>query len=295
MPEGFKKVAIIGVGLIGGSLGLALRARASGYRVTGIGRDEKKLRLALEAGAVDGWTTRFDEGLADADIVVVCTPVDVIVPTVRRLLPFLRPGAVVTDAGSVKGSVTRGVRKLFAGTRRGKGAPVPVFIGAHPMTGSEKAGIRFASKDLYKGASVVLTPGKGAPDAAKKAVERMWRSAGANIFVMAPEEHDRLVANTSHLPHVLAFALSRRVARLDSADPFTAKLLAGSFRDLTRIADSNPRDWAAICAANAQELGRAIDGYIRDLEDARRKLGDARSLEKLFSGARAGRKKLLGA
>jgi prephenate dehydrogenase len=278
-----KTVAIIGVGLIGGSLGMALRLKRRRYRVIGLGRNLAKLKKAKRFGAVDGFTTDWAAGASDADIVVVCTPVDLIAPSVKKILPYLKPGAVVTDAGSVKGSVVKEVDALGKVT----------FVGSHPMTGLEKSGVDFATPVLYKDATVVLTPERKSAKRAVKAVRMMWADAGAKIITLDADRHDAVAALTSHLPHVIAFSLALAVSKLNKKKPVAAKMLAGSFRDITRVADSNPSDWAGICSANSKEVSNAIDVFIKELRSAKKHISDKRKTERLFAEARSARRKLL--
>lgn len=283
-----KKIAIIGVGLIGGSLGMALRRHQKKYFVTGIGRNEGKLNAALRSGAIDEATTDMGCGVAEADVVVICTPVDTIADTVRQILPLVKPGAIITDAGSVKVSVITEVKKVFA-RFSGKRSSLPVFIGGHPMAGCEKNGIDHASPGLYTGATVVLTPAAAASTAAGRAVSRLWQDAGASVVFMDEGRHDRIVAATSHLPHCLAFSLCRIAARAPGAE----KLLAGSFRDATRVAGSNSRDWAVICAANRKEVGRAIDAMVKELTAIRRSLAGTNTLAARLAAGAADRVRLM--
>ena len=288
---GIKTVAIIGVGLIGGSLGMALRA-GRGFLVRGIGRNRRKLALSKKLGAVDEYTTDYAAGLAEADIVVICTPVDAIADAVEKIIPFVKPGAVITDAGSSKKEVTDRVGGILK--KKGAGSPgLPVFVGAHPMAGSEKAGVRFSRPDLFRGATVAVTVETGRSGRAVREIAALWRKTGAKVVKMSPGMHDRIVASTSHLPHVIAFNLCLAAGSLGRDLPRAHGLMAGSFRDLTRIADSNPRDWAAICRSNRRELEKTIDAFVALLKDARNTLSNANKLEKMFVKAKAARHKLL--
>jgi prephenate dehydrogenase len=286
-----KRIAIIGVGLIGGSLGLALRKKAEDkYFVTGIGRNSEKLKNAKKIGAVDACTTDIKGGVKDADIIVICTPVHLIAPMVKRILPFLKPGAFITDAGSVKGSVTKEVNKILAT------CPLPLataFVGAHPMAGSEKSGISEAKAGLYDGAVTVLVKGKYANKAALNEIKEIWKTAGAKTIEMTAQAHDRAVALISHLPHVIAFTLCGLAGKLDKASPNLSRLAAGSFKDLTRIAGSNPADWASICSANKSELSEAADIFIKELTAVKHILHNPGALEKRFKKAKTARQKLL--
>ncbi|MBN1621932.1 MAG: prephenate dehydrogenase/arogenate dehydrogenase family protein [Endomicrobiales bacterium] len=281
-----KKIAIIGVGLIGGSLGLALKRRRAPYNVIGVGRNIKKLKLAKKLGAVDGYTLDWSSGVKDSDIIVVCTPVDIIASTIKRIKPFLKKRAIITDVGSVKGSVLKEIKRLDP-------KKMLCFVGAHPLAGLEKNGVKHAKNDLYTGAAVVIAADSPASGNAIAEIKRMWGSAGADVIAMNSGVHDKIVAVTSHMPHVLAYGLSSAVFSLAKRNKNVSKLLAGSFRDLTRIADSNPNDWAAICGKNHIELNKALGSYINQLSKIRKELYSQRKLEKVFKEAKLARQKLL--
>lgn len=256
-------VAIVGLGLIGGSLGQALR-RSGRYRVLGFSRRAGALREAKRRGAVDEVCSRWED-IRAADIVVVATPVDRIVPAVRRILPYLRPGAWVTDVGSVKGVIMKELAHLL------RGRPVH-WAGGHPLAGSHQTGVKAARSDLFQGSTSVLVPGG---KASLKPVLALWRAVGARPLILSAKEHDAAVALTSHLPHLLAHALVQAVA----AHPDRAllkKLTAGSFRDATRVASSDSRQWAEIFQANAPALRRAIRQFRRKLDRLERSLTGSR-------------------
>ncbi len=245
-------VAIVGVGLMGGSLGLALK-RTGRYRVFGIGRSRAKLRSALRLKAIDRAFTEWS-AVHDADIVVMATPVACIAPMLRQLLPFLRPGTFLTDVGSVKAPVLHAVAQL----------PLPAsihFIGGHPLAGSHRAGVRAAHPDLYRGTTCVLVPLQGA---SVTRIAKLWRDAGAIPLVLSAPMHDRAVALISHLPHVMAHALVH-VARGVADQTRLKKLFAGSFRDMTRVASADPEQWQQIFQMNAPELQRALRLFRREL------------------------------
>ena len=281
-------IAIIGVGLMGGSLGLALKTKG-GYRVTGIGRNAVKLKRAKKLGAVDEYTVDYSLGVRDADIIVLCVPVDLLAGMLQRVLPFVKSGAIVTDVGSVKASIMKGAYILM---KKRKDA---CFIGAHPLAGSEKTGVQFSSKGLYLGASVVITPFKGVPAVKLGKLKKMWKDTGADVLVMSPERHDALVAGTSHLPHVLSALMVKMIYSLNTRDTSAQKLLAGSFRDLTRISDSDPGIWAAISVFNSRELICSIGRFADLLGKFKNLLGSKKlgSLNRFYSQARQERKELL--
>jgi prephenate dehydrogenase len=239
-------VAIIGIGLIGGSLGQALR-RTKRYRVLGIARRPSTLRDAKRLGAIDAGSTHLTD-VYQADIVVIATPVDSIVPIVRQIRPFLKFRAIVTDAGSVKGMLDQQIH----GVR---------FVGAHPLAGSHKSGVKAARPDLFRGATCVLV---AQDDSALKPVREMWKAAGAQILEMSAQAHDAAVALTSHLPHLLAHALVRVAAR-GSNQKVLQSLMAGSFRDATRVASSDPDQWAQIFQANIKNLQTSVRLFQNEL------------------------------
>lgn len=237
-----RRAAIIGVGLMGGSLGMALRSR--GWRVTGVGRDKARLRRAGARGALDEVSTDAAAGVAGADVVVLAVPVDGLIPLGRRLRPHVKPGALVTDMGSVKGDVARAF------------ADWPDFVGAHPMCGSEKTGVENARHDLFRGATCALTPSPRTSRAALAKAESFWRGVGARTLRLAPDVHDRRVALVSHLPHLLAEALVSAV-EADGGKAWAPALAAGSFRDATRVAGADPALWAPIFAMNKAAVRRS--------------------------------------
>ncbi len=258
-------VSIIGVGLIGGSLGMALRrVRAQGrrpYHVTGVGRSDAKLKLAKRLGAIDRISTRYEEAVPASDIVVVCSPVQFIVPIVRKIAPLARPGTVFTDVGSVKSSIVNGAAVAL---RKRKNV---AFVGGHPLAGSEKVGVRNASSDLFQNSVCVLTGGgvTGPSSRAVRLVQRMWADAGARCLHRSPREHDEILAYTSHLPHLLAFALFSSVSSLAKKKPVVRHLIAGSFRDMTRIAAADPEMWRGIAELNLRFLKEASRQFVKAL------------------------------
>ena len=251
-------VAIVGVGLIGGSAGMAVRKRLAGVQVVGIGRNRNRLNKAIKLGAVDQVTTSWEQGVADADLVIVCTPVGQIVRHVRQLAGFCKPGAIITDAGSTKQTIVRGLAK---------GLPQGIsFVGSHPMAGSDKSGVGFAEANLYEDRTVVITPIASTSDLARKTVKRFWKQLGAKVVEMKPAEHDRAVAMISHLPHVVSSVLS------SSATAEQLKLAATGWSDMTRIAAADPELWLQIFNENKNDVLRCIDSYMKKLDKFRQAL-----------------------
>lgn len=282
------RVSIIGIGLIGGSLGMALKQSAGpACEVIGVARRDETLAEAIGAGAIDRGTLAPAEGVAGADVVVVCTPVAMIVPMLQEIAPYVPQDAVVTDVGSTKQHICGAAWESF---RQG-----PLFIGGHPLTGSEREGVLAGDPYLFQNAVYVLTP---PPDPrAEAGLERLLtlvRRIGAQPMVLDPERHDRIVAAVSHLPHVVAAALVRAVGQIAAAEPAALKLAAGGFRDTTRIASGPPDVWRDICLTNAPAIITMLDRF-REAMDAFRAVlaaGDGGALEGLFGAAREERKRI---
>ncbi len=275
----FARVAVIGVGLIGGSFALALKAARLAGEVVGIGRGAANLKLALEQGVIDA----IGADAAGADLVLLAAPVAQYPALFAALAPGLKPGALVTDAGSTK-------RDVIEAARAALGAKLAQFVPAHPIAGAERSGAAASSAELFRGRRVVLTPLAENPPAAVQAIEEVWGACGARVSRMDADEHDAVLAAVSHLPHLLAYALVHEVAaRGNSAQLFG--FAAGGFRDFTRIASSDPEMWRDICVANRDRLLEELDRYAAKLQALRPlvEAGDGAALEKLFVEARAAR------
>ncbi len=241
-----QTVAIVGVGLIGGSLGQALK-KSKRYRVLGIARRSATVREARRLKAIDVGSVHLSD-VGQADIVVLAAPVNSIVALIRKIKPFLKPRAIVTDVGSVKGLLDRQVR----GVR---------FVGAHPLAGSHRTGVRAARPDLFQGATCVLVPKDAS---ALASIRTLWKTVGAHVLVLSAQEHDASVALISHLPHLLAHALVQLVAR-QPRQTILKSLMAGSFRDMTRVASSDPDQWVQIFQANLQNMKSSVRLFQREL------------------------------
>jgi prephenate dehydrogenase len=276
----WKKVTLVGVGLLGGSLGMALKQRSLASWVAGFVRRPASVPECQGVGAVDQATTELGEAVRDADLVVLCTPIAQMRDLVEQMLPSLKPGATVTDVGSVKGSVVRDLEALVAKA----GAH---FVGSHPMAGAEKMGVAAARVDLFDGTVCVVTPTRKSNPAAVHKVGQLWKSVGARLLKLTPEAHDILTSRSSHLPHVVAAQLANLI--LSPKHPKEQGMLcANGFRDTTRIAAGSPEMWRDIALANRQNLSRALDTFTNGLQDFRRALkrGDARAVTKFFEQAR---------
>ena len=247
----FRKVAIIGVGLIGGSLGAALRCRKAAREVVGVGYRTSTLQQAKLNGCVDNFTLDAAEGVRGADLVVIATPVILIVEKAREIADDVSPGCIVTDVGSTKKTITEKLDEIFAGKAR--------YVGSHPMAGSEKRGAVNAAPGLFDGALCVLTPTPCIDEAAIEQVGEMWRRVGARTRTMTADEHDRRVALASHVPHVVAASL------VNAQNDGSLECAASGFADTTRIAASDPRLWCGICLDNAGEILAGIDRMSEEL------------------------------
>lgn len=281
----FRNVTIIGVGLLGGSLGLALRRRRLARTVTGFARRTATVAEARKLGALDDCLLDLRAAVKDADLIVLCTPLAQMRPLVKRMLPAVKRGAIVTDVGSVKASV---VKELESPVARA-GAH---FVGSHPMAGAEKTGVAWARADLYEGAACVVTPTRRTNKSALRKVEAFWKSVGGRPLRLTPETHDALVSRSSHLPHVVAATLASYV--LNPTQPKRqAALCANGFRDTTRIASGSPEMWRDIAVANRSQLRVALDDFVRELQRMQTILrrGNAAKIARLFKTARERRDK----
>jgi len=273
----FRKITIVGVGLLGGSLGLAIKKRGLADEVAGFVRLAASIAECKKANAVDTCTRDLREAVADADLIVLCTPLAQMLPLLKEMRPAIKRGAIITDVGSVKATVVKELESLV--TKSGGH-----FIGSHPMAGAEKTGVAAARAELFTNAVCVVTPTKRSHQSAVKKVEEFWKAVGARVVRLTPELHDELVSRSSHLPHVAAATLANLV--LDPVHPKSQPLLcANGFRDTTRIASGSPEMWRDIAMANRKNLSKALGAFIRDLKkfQALLKKGDEKSAEKFFT------------
>lgn len=278
-----EKLVVCGVGLIGGSFALALRQMGVARRIVGIGRSEASLARAVALRVIDEATNDWRTALDGADFVLLAPPVGQMDVVMAAMAPHLAPGTIVTDAGSTK-------RDIIEAVYRHLGAHLATVVPAHPIAGAEKSGVESAFASLYAGRKVVVTPLPENEPAAVLRVREVWEACGAQIHEMPPQEHDRVFAAVSHLPHLLAFGLVHDLAgRANAGQLFD--FAAGGFRDFTRIAGSHPEMWRDICLANRQALLAELDQYLAELAYLRALLlsGDGERLEQLFDEARTAR------
>lgn len=279
----FDKVVVCGVGLIGGSFALAQKSALATRRVVGMGRTLAPLEQALQLGVIDEIANDWGDALEGADLVLLGMPVGQMPAVMAALAPHLGPETLVTDGGSTKSDVV-------AAARGALGAKIKQFVPGHPIAGAEKSGVGAAAAELYRNKRVVLTPLVENQPAAVARVRAAWEICGARVSELTPEEHDRVFAAVSHLPHLLAFALVHDLSRRDNADQLFG-FAAGGFRDFTRIASSHPEMWRDICVANRHALLPELDAYMVELMRTRVLLAgaDATGLETMFSAARTRR------
>lgn len=285
----FRKIAIFGVGLIGGSFALALKKAGVANQIVGVGRTQASLERALELGIIDVASTSVAEAVQDADLILIAAPVAQTGAILERIAPHLQPGTVVTDAGSTKGNVVTAARAAL-------GDKIKQFVPGHPIAGSERNGPDAALADLYQGKKVVITALPENADADVELVASAWEAAGGVIHCLSVENHDAIFASVSHLPHLLAFALVDDIAAKPHADVLF-QFAASGFRDFTRIAGSSAEMWRDISFANRAALLHELDSYIAQLIRVRTVLvrGDSESLENIYSGAQQARERWINA
>jgi prephenate dehydrogenase len=244
----FDKITIIGVGLIGGSIGLAAKRRGLAREVTGVFRRRSTMRNALKAGAVDRAVMDIGEGVKDADLIIISSPVSSIPKLAMMAAKSAKPGAIITDVGSTKAWIVGAMDRSLRSSR-------VRFVGSHPMAGSEKTGVTHARGDLLEGSACIVTRTPGTDRNAMVRVADFWKALGARVKILSPSEHDRAVSLVSHLPHIVAFSLASSVP--DKALEYAAE----GFRDTTRIASSDPELWADIFHTNRREIALSAKAF----------------------------------
>ena len=280
-------LAVIGLGLIGGSLARALRSAGAVSAIAGFDVDARQRRLALELGIVDEAPDSAAAAVAKADWVVLAVPVLHTADALRSCLPGLKTGAVVTDVGSTKQSVLADVAAVC-------GKVPPWFVAGHPIAGTEKSGVAHSLADLFHNRRVILTPHPAQDASALAKVSAMWTATGARVVHMDAAQHDTVFAATSHLPHLLAYSFVDMLARLDARDEIFPNA-GGGFRDFTRIASSSPEMWHDIVRANAGSVGELLERQIGELGEVLAMIREGRwnEVKALFERARAARERHL--
>jgi prephenate dehydrogenase len=276
----FQKITIVGVGLLGGSLGLAIKQRKLALKVDGYVRRSASISECEKFAVVDHAARDIKRAVENADLIILCTPLSRMRELSEEMIPALKPGAIVTDVGSVKASVVQELEPIFASTNAH-------FIGSHPMAGGEKTGVSAAKADLFEKAVCVITPTTQSNSQAVETVGNFWKAIGSRVVKLNPETHDELVSRSSHLPHVIAAELANYVLSPTHAKE-QALLCANGFRDTTRIASGSPEMWRDISLANQKNLSRVLGIFIEGLEEFRHALdsGDTKTIEEFFQKAK---------
>jgi len=274
----FNRITILGVGLLGASLALALKKNGLCGAIAGCGRNRANLQKAKERNIIDSFETDPAVACRDSDLVVLSTPVGSFHELAQVIAPVLKKGAVLTDVGSVKAAIVRDIERIM---------PQYVhYIGGHPIAGSDRSGIDSANAGLFKGAKCIITPTENSDPASLEKIQRLWKAVGSEIIMLDPEAHDRIYAAVSHLPHLLAYALVNAVAEMDGSYlDFSGK----GFMDATRIASSSEEVWSDICFLNRENLVEALAVFRKSLDrlDQYLKAGNSDALKNEFRKARA--------
>jgi len=276
----FKRVTIVGVGLMGGSLGMALKKHRLAREVIGLSHRQTALAQAVKSKAIDVPCVDVKKAIVNADLVVLAAPVDSIIKLFTTINPYLKRGCIVTDVGSAKVKIVESAEKILSSPS--------FFVGAHPLTGSEKKGVANASADLFEGATCVMTPTDKTSQAAKQKVKHLWTKIGMNVKVLSPEEHDEALAYVSHLPHLMAYGL---MAAIPSK---FLEYASQGLKDTSRVAASSPQMWSDVCMANPRNVLKALDQSVEQLAHFRKAIisRDQKTLINYFTKAQEKRNKL---
>ena len=286
MPALFHKMVVAGVGLIGASLALAARERGLVEEIVGYGRSEKNLRFARDKKMIDSYFSQPWEIPEDTDFLVLGTPVQATVPLMEDFMGRLRTGCIISDVGSVKAEIVRGMEKLLP--------PTLPFVGAHPIAGGEQWGAEPARADLFIGQRCILTPTKKTDPAALEKVSTLWKKVGAKVEELDADTHDKILGLVSHLPHVLAYGLVNFMNRARVNSTEVIEYCGGGFKDFTRIASSRPELWRDICLLNREAVSGGLADYIKELEKLKRLVDEGKGpeLEREFALANEARRRL---
>ncbi len=262
-PQLFRKVTIIGVGLMGGSLGLAIKKHRLAREVVGLSQRHASLQTALKNHAIDQGYHDTKKAVANADLVILSTPVGIIKGMLSMIGPYLKRGCIVTDVGSVKAPIVNIAQANLPGS--------VCFVGSHPLAGSEKRGVQYATDGLFVNSMCLMTPTEKTNRTACDKVKRLWTKIGAEVKFLSPEKHDKILSYTSHLPHILAYAL------MGTVPSDCLEYAANGLKDTTRIASSSPQMWNDICMSNPRNILTALDELVKILSAFRKSISTAES------------------
>lgn len=277
----FDTCIIVGPGLIGASIGLGLKKQRAVNKVVGIGHRQESIDAAVKRRAIDEGSLDISNGVYDADLAIIATPVSLIPQKIKAIVPHLKDGTILTDVGSAKSFIMKEFENMCSDQTIDKNVHIN-FIGGHPIAGSENRGVEFADPDLFVNSICVLTPGAVSSKASIKKLTDMWELLGCNVLTMPPEEHDAILATTSHLPQIAAFTIANTIK--DNHWKFSG----GGLKDITRIASSDPTLWLDICNQNQTNIVHAIDLFIKELsgiKDALQK-NDQSEILRIFKNAK---------
>ena len=282
----FNHIAIVGLGLIGGSLAQAVRNKKLAKRVTAFGRNPERLQKAQQLGLIDGYHVGFNSGFEEVDLVVIATPVGIIVELAQAIAPHLRPGTIVTDVGSVKAAIVAALESQLPRNIK--------FVGGHPIAGTENSGFEASFAELFENRMCVVTPTVSSDQNALEQIRGLWTAAGSSVVSMDVDAHDKIFAAISHLPHMVAFSLVNAVVDMKDYAQNTLQYSAGGFRDFTRIAASDPVMWRDIALLNRDNLLETLDYFSRAIEEVKAAISarDGKKLEVLFQRSRDARRKI---
>jgi len=272
-----KKITIVGVGLIGGSIGLAVKGKRLAREVVGVGHHRSSINRAVRLKTIDRGTLNLKEGVKGSDVVILATPILSIVKLTKRIIPYLKDGCIITDVGSAKLKLTQEIEEVL---------PKNIsFVGGHPMAGSEKRGVGRARRDLFKDSICILTKTKNTSQRSLKVIRALWRSLGAEVITLSPEVHDRVVSEISHLPHMLVFSM------LSGVDKRDLRFASSGFYDTTRIASSDAKVWKDIAISNKKEIAKSIFKFKKNLSMLEKAINrrDSAALVRIFKRAKSKR------
>jgi|TARA_B100000745_G_scaffold281239_1_gene213803 prephenate dehydrogenase len=276
----FGKMTIIGVGLLGASLAKACKERDLVEEVAGYGRNRENLEKARALKIIDHCPADLAEAVKDADLIVLCTPVTTIIPLIQNMIARIRPGALITDVGSVKEPIVKEAEKLVP-----KGV---FFVGSHPIAGGENSGLEASTANLYQGAKCIVTPTDKTNNSALEKISALWQAVGMQIINLSAEEHDFVFGAVSHLPHIVVYALMNTLGSLRTQDNREVTAFSGAgLKDITRIASSDPVMWRDICLSNRNHSLDLIDRFQNKLDEIRSTIekGDGQALKEEFIAA----------